>query len=267
MADDPFKKAIEEELREAASRGRTGSRAPDADPGGKGTDGPDPAVWGRPGDAAPGPREAEASGTARRAGVPSVGRRPDPRPDTTRAPDPALSDEAARAREAPDYVGDFETRGVPRWEPGDGDARPPAPTADRASADPAADPEAVPDGRLPPADTGMLSPGVGNARLCYFFNLAFFLGIVFLPLIGALMALTSRRRVGADLASHYTYAARTVGLGLVAAFLINLSAFTIPDLFGVLVVGWLVWFGVRSVRGLSRLGAGLAMPNPRTWLF
>ena len=273
MADDPFRKAIEDELREAAARGG---------------DGVDPIV---PSDAPEGPLDhwgrADASGrdgampkgrsgvATRPAGVPSVGRRPGPPPHVgppspTAPPraDPSLSEEAARAREAPDYVGDFEERGVPRWEP-DG-ATPPAstPPSVPVPAPHSRDDESVPDGRLPERDgAGMLSPGIGNARLCYLFNLAFFLGIVFLPLIGAVMALTSRRKVGADLATHYTYAARTVGLGLVTAFLINMSALSMPDLYGLLALGWLIWFGVRNARGLMRLGAGKAMPNPGTWLF
>ena len=252
MSDDPFESAAEDHFR----RDRARKEADGADGEGSQREGTSdgentPPPLGRAG--APkqdGPPRAPQG----RGSVPRVGERPipaslDAKPEV---PLPDLSKEAEAARGAPDYVGDYP-HSVPRWEP-------------EKDAVPARRGDGEPDGLVEPSPAGAFQPGPSNARLCYLL----LIGGVFLPilpLIGGAMAWMNRSRVGPDLASHYTYALRTVGLGAVAVIGINLATGGRLQALGLMSLLFLIWWMGRSVRGLMRLGSGRAIPNPLSWFF
>ena len=111
-------------------------------------------------------------------------------------------------------------------------------------------------------DPGWFEPGPRNVQLCYWLNLAGFL-IVVLPLASVAMAFWNKRRVGPGLASHYTYAIRTVGLG----WLYGIAGYILlGDVTGVALFALAILFMARNLRGLTLAGAGKPIPNPRTWL-
>ena len=257
MAEDPFEKAVEEEFQRARERTRT-QPSDDVPPASDKVRSPGFGRDGARSDQGPTPRGGGRSGS-----VPSVGRSPLPTgPDARREPDAAPYDPVEAARQSPDYVGDYP-HDVPRWDdaatPTEGALPERRLEADRMSA-PGSDSV---DGRLPVSNAGWLSPGPSNARLCYLLNLG---GVFlpFLPLIGGAMAWMNRGRVGADLATHYTYALRTVGLGFVLSFGINLVAGGRLETYGTLVLVALGWWFARNLRGLMRLGSGRSIPNPKT---
>ena len=110
-------------------------------------------------------------------------------------------------------------------------------------------------------DPGWFEPGPRNAQLCYWLNLGGFV-ISPLPLVGAAIAFTNRRKVGAGLATHYTYAMRTALLailyGLVLSVLFGRSV-------GPALIVVVVWFAWRNLKGLSRCGSGRPIDDPRSW--
>ena len=290
---DPFERAVEGELRRPGG-GQAGLGARGSDAHGNDADGTDagldPAIWGRPGPAGEGDARP-----GRRAGVPSVpGRVPGGRrPPVPEADAPGVRGGPDAARGAPDYVGDYPHT-VPRWDPpGEGAHPPPAHPSGRPP-EPSRVPESsrVPeasrgdgrsdaapgrggpvgadpaDGRLPARGGGWFGPGVGNARLCHVLNaVLFFTPVSQIASCG--FAFMNRGRVGADLASHYTYALRTVGLGFLYALALNILATAdggVAGWYGVAALVWFGWYLGRCLRGVLLIGAGRAVPNPRTWL-
>lgn len=110
-------------------------------------------------------------------------------------------------------------------------------------------------------EPGWLEPGPKNAQLCYWLNLAGFV-VWPLPLVSAVMAAVNRSKVGAPLATHYTYALRTVPL----AILYGLLAYALGRLAGLALLAVVVWFVWRNLSGLARVGAGEPIHKPAAWL-
>ena len=110
-------------------------------------------------------------------------------------------------------------------------------------------------------EPGWLEPGPRNAQLCYWLNLG---GMVItpLPLVAAAMALFNRRKVGAGLATHYTYVMRTV----VLVVLYGLLASATGRYAGFALLGVVIWYVWRNLRGLAGVGSGAPIANPRSWL-
>lgn len=88
--------------------------------------------------------------------------------------------------------------------------------------------------------------------------------IPFTALVGVIMAYINK---GDDnfLASHYQFQIRTFWIGLLYAI--------VGALLTMIVIGWLiiifyiVWLIVRSVKGLKYLGKQEPIPNPTSWMF
>ena len=84
------------------------------------------------------------------------------------------------------------------------------------------------------------------------------------PLIGLVMAYVARPEAEAWLQTHYTYQIRTFWIGLLYG--------AIGMLLMVVLVGFLVllaeviWFIVRSVKGLQALDRGKPIEDVETWL-
>ena len=110
-------------------------------------------------------------------------------------------------------------------------------------------------------DAGFLQPGPRNAQLCYWANLAS-IAVFPLLLVSVGFALVNRHRVGPELASHYTYAMRTVFL-VILYVLITGAVGDAGGLTLLLVMGWYMW---RNLRGLAWVGAGRPVSHPRAWL-
>ena len=283
MADDPFERAAEEELRKGAPARPPTDEAPRENPDDA------PVDWGRSergtrADAGP-PAAARPAG--RGPGVPRVPGRAVPKasasarggwidpPDAPRTPPPA-PDAAEAARRAPDYIGDYP-HGVPRWDDRNDGA---VPAGSERRAEPMADGTGLPRGAgtgahsevgAGPAEghgstaTGWLAPGVRNVQLCHALNVAAVWLQPLVPLAG-FIAFLNRGRVGPELASHYDYALRTVVIGIVLRIGAGVAAVNLgPQIglaLGIAVNAWLV---ARGLLGLIRAGTGRPMPNPRTW--
>ena len=158
-----------------------------------------------------------------------------------------------RARQSPDYVGDYPV-GVPRYD--DREQRDGSPF----DADPEG--ERFREGGAFANEPGWFQPGPKNAQLCYWFNIGGFV-FGFLPLVSAVMAFMNRGKVGAELATHYTYAMRTFLLSVLYGFALLLLL--PPDLLGFGMLALVGWYGWRNLRGLAKIGSGEPMPNPTTW--
>ena len=170
----------------------------------------------------------------------------------SRRADISTDDAVERARQSPDYVGDYPT-GVPRWDEADRED-------DVFERDPEG--ERFRDGGTFSNEPGWFQPGPKNAQLSYWLNVGGFV-FAFLPIVGAAMAFINRSKVGAELATHYTYSMRTLLLALLYGMVLTLI--TPPELLGFVVLLLIGWYGFRNLRGLARLGSGQPMPNPGSW--
>ncbi|MCZ6889683.1 MAG: hypothetical protein O7H39_14430 [Gammaproteobacteria bacterium] len=105
--------------------------------------------------------------------------------------------------------------------------------------------------------------GDGQAKVVYILYLAgLVVGVT--PLIGLVMAYVARADAPAWLQTHYTYQIRTFWIGLLYG--------AIGMLLMVVLIGFLVllaeviWFIVRSVKGLQALDRGKPIEDVETWL-
>ena len=106
--------------------------------------------------------------------------------------------------------------------------------------------------------------GSGNAKIVYFLYLG---AIVFgvLAIAGVIIAYVSRKDAAEWAAEHYRFQIRTFWIGLLY------SAIGVATVF--IFIGWLIllaaliWWIVRSVKGLQYLGQGVPYPNSGSWLW
>lgn len=105
---------------------------------------------------------------------------------------------------------------------------------------------------------------INTAKMIYLFLMANIL-IQFLGIIGAIIAYVNRGDAPAWLQSHYQFQIRTFWIGLVMEIL---GIFLAHVGIGVLIIlFWIVWVIIRSVKGMKYLDQQQAHPNPRTWWF
>lgn len=87
----------------------------------------------------------------------------------------------------------------------------------------------------------------------------------FLSLVGVVMAYVNKADAPEWLQSHYQFQIRTFWIGLLYFF--------IGALLSVVLIGFavilftIVWYIVRSVKGMKYLDAQEAHPNPTGWMF
>ena len=106
--------------------------------------------------------------------------------------------------------------------------------------------------------------GSGNAKIVYFLYLG---AIVFgvLAIAGVIVAYVSRKDAAEWAADHYRFQIRTFWIGLLY------SAIGVATVF--IFVGWaillaaLIWWIVRTVKGLQYLGQDAPYPNSGSWLW
>ncbi|GGO78234.1 membrane protein [Marinobacterium nitratireducens] len=104
----------------------------------------------------------------------------------------------------------------------------------------------------------------GNARIIYILYLVSLLvGIT--ALIGVVMAYVYRSDAPPWLREHYRWQIRTFWIGILYTFIGSLLTGVGVGFLVLLAV--LVWFIVRCVKGLQRLGRGEAPEDSGSWLF
>lgn len=121
---------------------------------------------------------------------------------------------------------------------------------------------------MPDADTLPTenpAPGSsGNAKIVYFL----YLGAIVFPVLaiaGVIMAYVSRKDAAEWAADHYRFQIRTFWIGLLYSVISVVTIF--------IFVGWLIsvaaliWWIVRTVKGLQYLGQAAPYPKVETWLW
>jgi uncharacterized membrane protein len=108
------------------------------------------------------------------------------------------------------------------------------------------------------------APTTGNAKLIY---ILYLVGIVIgiTGIVGVVMAYLNRSEAPEWLKSHYRFQIRTFWIG--ALFLIIGGLLSIVLIGWLILLFWLVWLIVRSVKGMQYLDRGEAHPNPTSWMF
>jgi uncharacterized membrane protein len=104
----------------------------------------------------------------------------------------------------------------------------------------------------------------GTAKIVYILYLAgIFIGP--LGLVGVVMAYINKGDAPDWLKSHYQFQIRTFWIG---ALYILLGALLSLVVIGYLILlFWVIWLIVRSVKGMKSLDAKEAHPNPTGWFF
>jgi len=103
-----------------------------------------------------------------------------------------------------------------------------------------------------------------SVKMIYILYLA---GVVFgiTGIIGVIMAYINKKDSPEWLKSHYRFQIRTFWIGFLYLF--------VGVLLSVVVIGWLVilfwiiWLIIRSVKGMNSLDKKEAHPNPTGWMF
>ena len=104
----------------------------------------------------------------------------------------------------------------------------------------------------------------GNAKIVYFL----YLGTIVFPVLalaGVIIAYVSRSAAAAWAADHYRFQIRTFWIGLLY------SAVGVATSF--ILIGWLIllavliWWIVRTIKGLQYLGHSVPYPKTASWLW
>ena len=108
------------------------------------------------------------------------------------------------------------------------------------------------------------APTTGNAKLIY---ILYLVGIVVgvTGIVGVVMAYLNHGQAEDWLKSHYRFQIRTFWIG--ALFLIIGGMLTIVVIGWFIILFWVVWLIVRSVKGMQYLERGEMHPNPMGWMF
>ncbi|MDR8525585.1 DUF4870 family protein [Shewanella fidelis] len=103
-----------------------------------------------------------------------------------------------------------------------------------------------------------------NAKIVYILYLvALVFGIT--GIVGVVMAYINKTTAPEWLQSHYQYQIRTFWIGGLFMFVGALLSLILIGWFVLLF--WVVWLVVRSIKGMQALDAGKPIDNPKAWLF
>lgn len=108
-----------------------------------------------------------------------------------------------------------------------------------------------------------LEPGKTNLQVIYILYLASFV-IGLTGLVGIVLAYLNRGKSEPWLESHYTWAIRTFWIGLLGSFISFVLFFLVIGMFTIILVA--IWFIVRIVVGLQKLGRNEPIADPQSWL-
>jgi uncharacterized membrane protein len=111
------------------------------------------------------------------------------------------------------------------------------------------------------------SPQDFNTTTANIIYILFLVNIIvpFTALVGVIMAYINKGDGPAFMQSHYQFQIRTFWIGLLYGF--------IGSLLTLIVIGWLVllftliWWIVRSVKGMQQLGKQAPILDPTSWMF
>ncbi len=106
--------------------------------------------------------------------------------------------------------------------------------------------------------------GAGTANIVY---ILYLVAIVFWPLaiVGLIMSYVNRGDAAEWVASHYRLQIRSFWIGLLIGVVGAVGSFFLVG-YVVLLAG-LVWWIVRSVKGLKSLARSEPYPDPASWLW
>ena len=107
-----------------------------------------------------------------------------------------------------------------------------------------------------------LEPGKKNLILIYILYLCIIIAPI-LPLVGVVFAFANMNHNHKVWRSHYIFAFRTFGFGVLGAVIVMITTFTFVGLFLYILV--LVWFVVRSIFALRLLLEDAPHPHPLTF--
>lgn len=104
----------------------------------------------------------------------------------------------------------------------------------------------------------------GAANLVYILYLVSLI-VPFASIVGIVIAYVNRAEAPEWLQSHYTFQIRTFWLALLYAVI---GVLTLVALIGVVILVFaVIWWIVRSVKGLQRLSQGRPYPDPASWMW
>lgn len=103
-----------------------------------------------------------------------------------------------------------------------------------------------------------------SAKIVYILYLVgLVLGIT--ALVGLIMAYINKTGNDGVANSHYRFQIRTFWIGLLMMLVGSISAMIIIGWF--IMLFWLIWTIIRCVKGMKYLEEGVAVPNPKSWMF
>lgn len=114
--------------------------------------------------------------------------------------------------------------------------------------------------------TDQPQPVVSEDKMPFIAYLLYIIGFVIpiLPLVGLILCYLKRGDAPAWHKTHYTYLIRTFWIGLLIALVGGLLA-----IFGIgllILLGYAIWYLVRTIKGLLEFNKGNPIANPTTWL-
>ncbi len=103
-----------------------------------------------------------------------------------------------------------------------------------------------------------------SAKIVYIlYIVGAFIGLA--GIVGVIIAYVNKDDAPEWLKTHYQFQIRTFWIG--ALYLIIGSLLSLILIGWLVLLFWVIWLIVRSVKGLKLLDAKQAHPNPTTWLF
>jgi uncharacterized membrane protein len=108
------------------------------------------------------------------------------------------------------------------------------------------------------------SATTGTAKIVYILYLAgIFFGIT--GIIGVVMAYINKDEAPEWLRTHYQFQIRTFWIGALYIFLGTILSLILIGWF--ILLFWVVWLIIRSVKGIKALDSEKAIENPKSWFF
>ena len=104
----------------------------------------------------------------------------------------------------------------------------------------------------------------GTAKIVY---ILYMVGIAFgiTGIIGVVMAYINKDEAPDWLKTHYQFQIRTFWIGALYIFVGSILSLILIGWF--ILLFWVVWLIVRSVKGMKALDEGKSLENPKRWLF
>ena len=112
---------------------------------------------------------------------------------------------------------------------------------------------------------GLGSGDTGQVKIIYILFLAGLLTGGLTTLVGVVMAYLNRGDADEVVASHYTWQIRTFWISCVYWLVSGILALVLIGF--LLMIGVLIWYIIRCVKGFQALDKGEPLANVESWLF